>query len=633
MIISPYKECGEMISALSPSFPYPPLLVDGEALDDELTRRLDELLRAHYAPDAIIGRGVVTTYASKRFPSASIIRIDPNSIDILSPLKQARKFGDSVGILTYPRRGIEENRQMLKDLFDFKEIRVYLFETSEDIEAQVAAAKREGIRSVVGGGTLGQAIASAHGIPSTLVKISRSCILNAVEQAVSIIESRQKEKEQLSNITAIVNCMSEGILAIRGGRVLFSNQALDDIVGLRVEAHHGEAVSEVCLQIEPFVASAARRDVITVHGKNYLVEKLESRISYADDIIVFRNVSELQDKESDVRKTLHPTKCIARYSFKDIIGRDPAIVKAIRSASICASSDAEILITGETGTGKELFAQSIHGHSPRSGGPFVAINCGAIPEQLLESELFGYAEGAFSGARRGGKAGLFELAHRGTMFLDEIDSLPIALQGKLLRVVQEKLLRGVGSESEVVVDIRIISATNRDLEALIQKNEFRSDLFYRISTLSIRLPNLAERCDDIELLADHFVDVYSARYRKEVPPLSRKQVEALGNHRWIGNIRELENVIHRYVILFTNAGDGGTLEECLGDRAVTSASSASGDGEMAVKKDTLEKMERAIIVSLLNEHRWNKQEVARSLGISRCTLWRKLRDSAPGVAE
>lgn len=628
MIIYPYKECGTMIRQLSPGLPYSPLLIDGENFDDALKRTLDSLVNRYYVPDVIIGRGVVTTYASKLFPTASIVRIDPDSLDILYPLKQARAYGDTVGILTYPQQGIEDNIGILKDILDFRTINTYLFETADDIRQQVSMAKRDGMHSIIGGGTLGLEVASSHNIPAVFIEISRSNIRKAIAQAVSIIESLQKERQQLENISAIVNCMSEGLLATYNNRVLLSNSSLNDILGVSVADYYSKDVKELNARVHSFVknSNGPRRDIITIRDKKYLVEKLDHKISRVDSILVFRNISELQDTEAQLRKSLHPTKCSAKYTFKDIVGRAPKIGDAIRNASICSLSDADILITGETGVGKELFAQGMHNHSPRRDKPFVAVNCGAIPEQLLESELFGYIEGAFSGARKGGKIGLFELAHRGTIFLDEIDSLPITLQSKLLRVIQEKTLRRVGSETEIISDIRIISATNKDLASMIRTKEFRPDLFYRISTLTINVPNLRDRPGDIEMLANYFIDLYAAKYKKEVPPLAQRQLDALIYRPWMGNVRELENVMHRYVIMHGEMEKDRLIEESVAGSGCTVSAIETDKETINIKKDKLERMERAIIISYLDEYRWNRKAVADKLGISRCSLWRKLKE-------
>jgi transcriptional regulator with PAS, ATPase and Fis domain len=624
MIIYPYSGCGKMIRSLSSTCPYRPLLVDGETLDDNLKRKIDGLLRQNFAPDAIIGRGIVTTYVSKLFPSSSIIRIDPNSIDILSPLKQARRYGDALAILSYPQQGIEESVEMFADIFGFRMINVYPFHTSADIDQQIATAKRDGMNSIIGGGTYGLEAAKAAGISATFVETSPTSIRKALEQSISIIESRQKERERMENIVSIINCMSEGILATKNNSVHFSNVALSHIMGLRLQDYSKRHLRDLNEQIDAFVGDGgAMRDVIVLNGRKYLMEKLSQPMPCSESIIIFRNVAELQDKEENLRKVLHESKCSAKYTFRDIVGESPRIREAVANATKYSKTDAEILLTGETGTGKELFAQSIHNHSLRKDRPFIAVNCGAIPELLLESELFGYVEGAFTGARRKGKIGLFELAHKGTIFLDEIDSLPIALQGKLLRVIQEKAFRRVGAESETVVDVRVLSSSNKDLLSLIPKGEFRADLFYRISTLTLSIPSLSERQDDIVLLANAFVAAYGARYKKIVPSLSQDQIAALKKHRWTGNVRGLENVIHRYVVLY-DRDCGHNLLPSLFDPVAAPLRAASSDDTICLKKDTLDNMERTIITTVLSELRWNRQETADRLGISRSTLWRKL---------
>lgn len=627
MVISPYKEFGEMIKEISANFTYEPLIIDGECLDDNFINHLYNLSHNHFNPDVIIGRGAVTTLANKIFKNSSIVRIEPNFIDILYALKKAREYGDKVGILTYPQQEIEENISILENILNFNEIRIYLFHDLDDINRQIANAKCDGMNSIIGGGTAGLEVAKSINIPATFIKTSKEGILNAIEQSISIIESRQKDRELLDNIFSIINCMNEGLLATKKNKVVLSNSKLDDITNISVSNYYYKDIKYINDQIKAFINSEElNKEIIKINEKNYLAEKLISKVSFADNIIIFRSISELQDKEANVRKQLNVRKFAAKYTFKDIIGKDSKILNIINKASIFSRTDAEILITGKTGTGKELFAQSIHNNSTRKDKPFIAVNCGAIPEQLLESELFGYVDGAFSGAKKGGRTGLFELAHKGTIFLDEINSLPITLQGKLLRVIQEKALRRIGSESEIFVDIRIISATNRDIDLLIQKNEFRSDLFHRINTLTINLPNLRERIGDVELLANYFIDAYSRNYNKEIPHLKQNEINILKNHNWTGNIRELENIIHRYIILYDQIEENELSTTFIENYNGTTRRNINDNNTIIVNKDKLEKMEREIIISFLNEYRWNKQEVADKLGISRSTLWRKLKN-------
>jgi transcriptional regulator, propionate catabolism operon regulatory protein len=625
MVISPYKEIEAKVKDIAAEYNCEPFIIDGEKLDDDFKNKLHHLVHQHFKPDVIIGRGVVTTYASKIFTSAAVVRMEPNFTDILYALKTARSHGTKVGIIAYSSKGIEENISILKEILGFSEIRIYLFENSIDIESQVIQAKMDGMNSIIGGGTIAYETALSHQIPATFIEISCSGIVHAIEQSISIIESRKKEREQLDNILSVIDCMNEGLLATKNNKVLISNSKLDRILNFPVSEYYDQNIKSFNENIGDFLErKESTKDIMKINGKNYLVEKLPNKVSFADNIIIFHNVSELQDKEVNVRRKLHANKFFAKKTFKDIIGTDPVIVNTMYNASIFAKTNAEVLIEGETGTGKELFAQSIHNASSRKDNPFIAVNCGAIPEQLLESELFGYVDGAFSGAKKGGKAGLFELAHKGTIFLDEINSLPIMLQSKLLRVIQEKTLRRIGSETETFIDVRILSASNKGIDILIQKNEFRSDLFHRINTLTLQIPSLKERINDIELLVQYFIDSYAKKYDKKIPKLKQNEIQLLKSYHWPGNVRELENVIHRYVILYNPATKNGLTSDFITNFNGPTSMNTGDDSSMMIKKDKLENMEREIIVSFLNEHKWNRKEVADRLGISRSTLWRKL---------
>lgn len=627
MVVSPYKELGEMIKEISSSFSCEPLIIDGENLDQDFITLLNDLLNNGYNPEVIIGRGVVTTYASKIFTSSSIVRIEPDFIDILYALKKARNYGKKVGILIYMSEEIEENIDFLKNIFDFEDIKIYIFKNINDIEDQIKIAKEEGVDSIIGAGTLGLKTALLHNIPATFIKTSKSCIINAMEQSISIIESSQRRREHLANVTSIINCMNEGLLATKKNEVLLSNSKLDNIMHTSVREYYNKDIKKLNGNIGDFINNKeSNNEIIKIDNKNYLLEKLSNKVSFADNIIIFRNVSELQEKEVNVRRKLHANSFSAKYTFKDIIGNDPKMLQTIEKASIYANTDAEILIIGETGTGKELFAQSIHNHSTRKDNPFVAVNCGAIPEQLLESELFGYVEGAFSGAKKGGKVGLFELAHLGTIFLDEIDSLPIMLQGKLLRVIQEKTLRRIGSETETTIDVRILSATNKNISTLMQNNQFRSDLFHRLNTLTISIPNLKDRLDDIELLTNYFIKIYSQKYNKKILSLKQNDINMLKSHSWSGNVRELENLIHRYVILYDQINENELTKDFVISSNDINSININNDDTISIKRGKLENMEHEIIISYLNDYKWNRNEVAEKLGISRSTLWRKLKD-------
>ncbi|HHW43464.1 MAG TPA: sigma 54-interacting transcriptional regulator [Desulfotomaculum sp.] len=315
------------------------------------------------------------------------------------------------------------------------------------------------------------------------------------------------------------------------------------------------------------------------------------------------------------------------FTFDDIIGESRAIKELKARAGKIARSQSTVLITGESGTGKEIFARAIHSASPRKNRPFVAINCGAIPESLLESELFGYEEGAFTGARKGGKPGKFELANHGTIFLDEIGNMSLYLQAKLLRVLQERQVERVGGNRLIPVDIRIIAATNSNLQEMIDKGHFREDLFYRLSVIPLTIPPLRERPEDIKLLLEHYREHYNNLLGKNIRGYTPRAEEACLSYSWPGNVRELINAVEYAV----NLAEGElidldslplALQEGGGPPVETAPRVPGRRGWL-----TLEQMEKEAITSALEHFGWTEQgkiKAARVLGVSRATIYRKI---------
>jgi len=308
------------------------------------------------------------------------------------------------------------------------------------------------------------------------------------------------------------------------------------------------------------------------------------------------------------------------FDFSKIVGESRAMREALAlAARIIPRGTSTVLLTGETGTGKELLAQAIHYNGPRSQGPFVEINCSAIPANLLESELFGHERGAFTDARHA-KPGLLEVADGGTLFLDEIGELPFELQGKLLKVLEDKRVRRVGGTRTQDVDIRIIAATNRDLAGEVREGTFREDLFYRLSVIPLHLPPLRERGDDILLLADHFVDSLSQQYGLPRPDISRALRDRLLAHAWPGNVRELRNAIERALLL--GEGTGLSAEDLFIQSAPAPVASSS---TVLPFPAPMEAIELAAVRAMLNSADGNKSAAARRLGISRSRLHRALK--------
>ncbi|MGE4354307.1 MAG: sigma-54 interaction domain-containing protein, partial [Oscillospiraceae bacterium] len=325
-------------------------------------------------------------------------------------------------------------------------------------------------------------------------------------------------------------------------------------------------------------------------------------------VVTLQYVSRLQDSEAKLRSKLSEKEHKAKHRFYEILGSAPTITFAISQAQKFSQVEASVLITGKSGTGKELFAQSMHNASRRKSFPFVAINCAAIPENLLESELFGYVEGAFTGAVRGGKMGIIEMAHRGTLFLDEISELPLGLQARLLRVLQEREIRRLGHDKVINVDVRVFSATNRNLDELVSQGKFREDLYYRLDVLRLNLPSLSERREDIPILCRHYINLYAEHNKKTAPEFSREAIALLSSLPWEGNIRELCNVCQRLIVLCDTGEIGAKLVE-----------EAINRSPQSVRSDN-----RQLVVSLLAQG-ISKSDIAARLGIERTTLWRKMK--------
>lgn len=316
----------------------------------------------------------------------------------------------------------------------------------------------------------------------------------------------------------------------------------------------------------------------------------------------------------------------AKNKFEDIVGTSPIMKQVIELAKIYAKSELNILIEGETGTGKEIFAQSIHNESTRKNGPFVAINCATLPESLLESELMGYEEGAFTGAKRGGKMGLFERAHKGSIFLDEINQIPFHLQSKLLRVIQEKEVLRLGGEKIIPVDVRIITATNEDIIEKIKNGTFRNDLYYRINVLNLKLPPLRKRKEDIQDLIEHFIANFLDSDLDKVS-IPQKLYKFILDYNWPGNIRELQNFVERHAILSKSIGDVTDLhmyqDFTINENNIKSE--PQNPDIIKVRINTLDNMTSQLISEVVNRCDGNKTRAALLLDISRVTINNKIK--------
>lgn len=370
-------------------------------------------------------------------------------------------------------------------------------------------------------------------------------------------------------------------------------------------------------------------DVIVLTNTNpvKLNDKIIGAVSFATDITsqvrlnqeLFNASSKIHHLEQEVAK-LKPSM----DPFQKIKGNSLALIQTKEMIQRVGSTNASVLILGESGVGKELFAKAIHDVSYTGNAPFIPINCGAITPSLFESELFGYEKGAFSGADQKGKKGKIELARGGTLFLDEIGEMPLEMQVKLLRVLQEKRYFAVGGTKEIDADFRVVAATNRNLKLLVSEGKFREDLFYRINVFTLEIPPLRERQVDIIELTHYFLYEFSIRYNRPIHGISQNMMQKLLQYEWPGNIRELRNVIERLVVMST---DGNIKEEGLpfSNSALNIRDTLIISEPMLSLEDELEKLERKIIIRTLKQENGNKQSTAKKLGLSRSTFYNRLK--------
>lgn len=448
----------------------------------------------------------------------------------------------------------------------------------------------------------------------------------------SKIEACAYEKElriNLKETVAVLNSIHDGVIAIDNNLKVYriSNSAIEKF------------------KIDKNIINGTVSDILPKD----IVEGIRKNIEYIDtDVIIknktgqlhvlltVKNVIDEGEKKGNIiiMKSMKEVNAFATkilhdnaytVDFGDIIGDSREMREVKNFANKISDSDSTVLIRGESGTGKELFARAIHNASARRNAPFVAINCGAIPESLLESELFGYEEGAFTGARKNGKIGKCELAHNGTLFLDEIGDVPLSMQVKFLRMLQEKTIERVGGSKSININVRVIAATNRKLESMIETNEFRSDLYYRLSVIPIFIPPLREHCEDIKLLADYFIKKYDKKLNKDISMIDFESLRYLENYKWPGNIRELENVIECAMnIESKNVLTIDSFPKRIKQNIIYENTSSS-IREIKTVEAHRNKYDRDLIIETINKCGWDtegKKKAAKELGIGIATLYR-----------
>ncbi|WP_418791599.1 sigma-54-dependent Fis family transcriptional regulator [Phosphitispora sp. TUW77] len=455
--------------------------------------------------------------------------------------------------------------------------------------------------------------------------------------AVNAIEGHLKANIANHYQTTIVNSISEGIIAVdEKARITKINAVAATLLQVDPETIMYSSINELLGVPNPLLRSLQFGDIVI--DEDFQTKNGKAKTNYTITCRPIRNqqgkilgmVAIIKEVGALKRKVHQMARARARYDFDDLIGRHPSYLMTVELAKRAAKSSSNILLLGESGTGKEVFAQAIHNVSSRSKDPFIAINCAAIPRELIGSEMFGYSDGAFTGAKRGGNPGKFELAQGGTLFLDEIGEMPIELQPHLLRVLQEKVVTRIGGTQVIPIDVRVIAATNKDLYKEVEKGSFRKDLYYRLNVLNITMIPLRDRTDDIQPLAEFFMKKINNGLNKEKKVLHPETLKILQIYQWPGNIRELENVIEKACHIAT--GEILTID-CLPKELLVSQTyeiiNALSPGELSVDevivKEIGKKLSKENIIQAVKHNQGNLTQTAKELGISRPTLYSKLK--------
>jgi transcriptional regulator of acetoin/glycerol metabolism len=479
--------------------------------------------------------------------------------------------------------------------------------------------------------------------------------LGMIVAAVDGIEKEFKLKHYLTSLNIknkqmgnIIDTMSDGLIFIdKDKKVRLFNPLILDFFNLNEDKFRNKDIMKIdlfCNDIieEMFTSSniVDREIFLTINGKSHNFN-LNTSIIYRDSNELEGVLVILKESKKINRLVNKVSGSEAHFNFNNLLGKSEKFKECIEIAKLSSKTNSNIILLGESGTGKELFAQAIHNHSDRKNGPFISINCGALPRGLIESELFGYEGGSFTGSKKNGRPGKFELADGGTIFLDEIGDTPLDVQVTLLRVLQNKEVTRIGGSKSKKIDVRVISATNKNLLEEIKSNSFRADLFYRINVFSINIPPLRERKDDIIILLEYFIKEYSLQSNQEIKNLSLNAKKFLVNYNWPGNVRELENVVERtvytttknlieiynlpkYISEFKIENDfKDRNEERNNDSNIYNDSLSISDKKNESKKVT--KSEKEKIIEILIKNKGNATKATENLGFSRRTLYRKIK--------
>lgn len=583
--------------------------------------------------DVVIARGYTALKIQKIYPTQPFVELSISGYDIVQALARCTEqyHSKKVAICGF-----------FSELYEVEEIarlfhveaKVYQTKSHTDLDASLRSAKDSGCDAVIGGYFVQQA-AGALGLHATVIRAGEDNLQRAVNAAISLADSMRAERVRAETYKTIIYTSRDGILFVDDqGIVQVRNHVIRDMLGGNISLLYRPLAEKL-----PFLCQTYRRVLKTGQAELNELHKLGGgkltvacsfspvivHQSVTGVVITVSDITVIQELEGQIRRKLSSKGLYAKYTFEDILHKSAVMEETICIAKRYAATSSNIIIVGETGTGKELFAQSIHNASPRRRGPFVAVNCAALPENLLESELFGYVEGAFTGSGKGGKIGLFEQAHNGTIFLDEIGEISLSVQTKLLRVLQEHEVRRIGDDKVVSVNVRVITATNKNLREIVRQGLFRHDLLYRLDVLRVFLPPLRDRGGDAALLFQHQLRQLAQENNVPVPKIEAGALTALQGYPFEGNVRELCNLAER---VFVRSENGrvtcGDVRKALHIEDVPLRLVSDIKADSAVSAARPDAGEEEQIRRALEQCGHNRSRTAALLGCDRTTLWRKM---------
>lgn len=574
--------------------------------------------------DAVVSRGYTAITIQTPLPT---VELSVTGFDMMRAVEECVETYQCRKIAVIGTFNMVYGADSVNDLKKDVEVICCTLEKEEYLEAAILKMQEQGCQAFIGGRSLYKK-AEAMGVPAVILGFGREAVRKCVGEAIRAVQIRRIEQEKSARIQTIMDYTFEGILSTdEGGGIIMANQYAHTMLGKAGGSLAGQPIEDffpvqykesVLREGGRLLSKICRLEKMTV-SVNWIPLKTCHKIT--GSVLTFQDITEIQKEEETIRKQLYQKGFVVKYKFEHIIGESKRIQDAVTKAKKYANSDSNLFIYGETGTGKELFAQSIHNASRRKSGPFIALNCAALPENLLESELFGYVEGAFTGAAKGGKKGLFELAHNGTIFLDEIGDLPLKLQARLLRVIQEKEIMRLGHDRVIPVNVRVISASNKELHEAVSRGQFREDLLYRLNILCLNVPPLRRRGEDSWLLAGYYIDRIRKKGESRLMRIDEGAKPWILNYQWPGNVRELRNFCERLTVFCEEETAGGEdVQTALyGDRDGTSHGTEDRAGKMKPEG------ERETIIKALEDCRYSRKKAAALLGIDVSTLFRKMK--------